>query len=365
MVETDPTAHMRPQPLIAGFLLASAVCVFLAAATWHADQLSPVLAKATALMFFVVTVPFLVFFHELGHFLAAVMQGWRVPLFSFGALTLRRSPLRLHIGAPAYGDASGAVFAVPPEGRDSRLGWVLVYAGGPAANLLFAALGGYAAYQAPQSSTAETMYFLFAVISLCSGLYNLMPIRGGGTDGGQLLSVIVLPNVASRGLRARLMEQMIEGVRPRDWPPSLINAVARDSLWLGDAQGQLFVYAWHMDRGEVEQARAAFRHIRARRFFDEQVYTEEAFLLAYVDGKPGEARAAIARTHSWAIHHQPCYWRAEAAICALEGDAQNAREAVRKGRILCHDWPYATAYDREYFDAIEKRIVQVANGVRV
>jgi hypothetical protein len=364
MAEAVQTAQARPQPLIAGFLLASAVCVFLAAATWYADQLSPILAKATALAFFIFTVPFLVFFHELGHFLAAAAQGWRVPLFSFGALTLRRSPLRLHIGAPAYGDAAGAVFAVPPEGRDSRLGWVLVYAGGPAANLLFAALGGFAAYEAPQLSTAETMYFLFAVISLCSGLYNLIPFRGGSTDGGHLLGVLVFPNVTSRGLRARLMEQMIDGVRPRDWPPSLVNAVARDSLWLGDAQGQLFVYAWRMDRGEVEQARSALGHIQARGFYDEQVYAEEAFLLAYVDGKPVEARAAIARTHSWAIHHQPCYWRAEAAVCALEGDTQNAREAVRKGRILCRDWPYATAYDREYFDVIEKRIAPAANGAR-
>jgi hypothetical protein len=364
MAEAPQAAKARPQPLIIGFLLTSAVCIFLAVATWYADRLPPVFAKSAALAFFVLTVPFLVFFHELGHFLAARAQGWRVPIFSLGPLALRHSPLRLHFGAPAFADASGAVFAVPPEGRDSWLGWAVVYAGGPAANLLFAALGGFVAYEAPPSSTPETMYFLFAVISLCSGVYNLIPFRGRGTDGAQLLGVLVHRNVTGRGLRARLMEQMIEGVRPRDWPPSLVNAVARDSLWLGDAQGQLFVYAWHMDRGEVAQARDALRHIRARGFSDEQVHAEEAFLLAQVDAKPAEARAAIARTHSWAIHHQPCYWRAEAAVCAAEGDVQNAREAVRKGRILCRDWPYATAYDNECFDMIEERIALAADGVR-
>lgn len=360
MAQTTSETRAHAQPVALGFILALALCALLTAALWQADNLPPVLGKAVALCFFVLALPFEIFVHELGHYAAAKALGWHVPLFALGPLTLRISPLRVHIGAPPFGpNTAGAVVAVPGAGAGSRLGWFLVYAGGPAANVFFAVLCLLAAAAAARHSTPRDMFEILAVLSLVSGLYNLVPFRsygGGASDGRQMLAVLASRNVKSRTLRVRLYEQMLRGTRPRDWPDDLVGEVAADSIWLCDPSGQLLVYTWYMDRGEIARARSILERIRPQGWYDEQIHAEEAFLRATVDGDAAGARRELARTHSWAMHGEPSFWRAAAALGIAEGDGPAAREAIRKGRIVLGDSPYATDYDRDWFDTLERKL---------
>lgn len=345
------TCQSRAQLIQAGLVAFLASCTAVGIASWYVDAMPQGTARAVALGFFLFTPPFLVLAHEFGHFSVAKLLGWRVPLFSWGPLTLRCSPLRLIVGAPAFGgNTAGAVVAVSPPGRDSHWAWAAVYAGGPAVNILLALAGLYAAHRAASDSTAESLYLVFAAISGSTAFYNLM--AGGSSDGSQIRNILRYRNGPLRGQRARLVEQAINGVRPRDLPQPLIGAILRESLWSDDPDVQLAASAWHMDRGDMASARSAL----SRSASDERILAEQAFLSASVDGDAATARALLARTHSWAIHGQTCYWRAEAATAAAEGQMMKAREAIRKGRILCREWPYATAFDAECFDAIELRL---------
>lgn len=348
MAAATQSVKQQVQPVAAGLVLLLLLCAVVGAASWYIDELPTALARTVALSFFLLMVPFEVLAHEFGHFSVAKLLGWRVPLFSWGPLTLRCSPLRLTVGAPAFGsDTAGAVVAVSQPGRDSSWAWAAVFAGGPAANFVLAIVALYAAYRALPDSTPRSLYLVFAAVSACSGLFNLSP--RAGSDGSQIRNVLRFHNGAMRGLRARLLEKTIVGVRPRELPKVLMSEVLRQSLWSDDPEMQLAAYAWHIDRGDVTAARAALSRAGA----DERVLAEQAFLAAAIDGDAAAARALLARTRSWAIHGQTCYWRADAAACVAEGDGVRAREAVRKGRILCREWPYATAFDAECFDILE------------
>jgi hypothetical protein len=335
-------------------LLAAALIAFVAAsagitiAVWHANALPDVLARSVSLVFFLFIVPAEVLVHEGGHLAVAKLLGWRVSLLSWGPFTLRFVPLKLVYGAPAFGSsAAGAVVAVPPAGRESNWGWALLSAGGPLANFLLAGAAGMAS--AAASDTPRALFLVLAVISLASGLYNLWP--RGSSDGAQLLNVLRFKNGDWRGLFARLVEQTLRGVRPRDWPDSLMVAVRRLSLWSDSPDLQLAAYAWHLDRGEIGPARAAL----ARSARDPQVFAEQAFAAAWFDRNAAAAGALLART-GWSSHSLICYWRARAAQALITGETTAAREALRKGRILVREGPFATAFDADWFDAIEKEL---------
>ena len=51
-------------------------------------------ARAVSLLFFLLAGPFLVLAHEGGHYAAARLLGWRVPIIAWGGVAVRLSPLR-------------------------------------------------------------------------------------------------------------------------------------------------------------------------------------------------------------------------------------------------------------------------------
>lgn len=319
-------------------------------AVWHASALPDAAARTVSLIFFLLIVPFEVLVHEGGHFAAAKLLGWRVPLLSWGPFTLRCSPLTLVFGAPAFGsDTAGAVVAVPPPGADRNWAWALLFAAGPFANAVLAVAAAAAAVAAP-SEVPRSLLIVTAVISALSGLYNLWP--RGGSDGAQMLNVLRFKNGDWRGLYARLTEQTLRGVRPRDWSAELMAVVLRQALWSDSPDLQLAAFAWHLDRGEIGLARGALARSRP----DERVAAEEAFVAAWFDRNASSARAFLRRTGSWSLHGQTRYWRAAAALALIASDKNEMREAIRKGRTLCREWPYATAFDSDWFDIIERAL---------
>ncbi len=170
MTAATQSIKQQAQQVATGLGLLLLLCTAVGAASWYSDEMPTVLARTVALSFFLLTVPFEVLAHEAGHLAVARLLGWRVPLFSWGPLMLRCSPLRLTVGAPAFGsDTAGAVVAVSPPGRDSSWAWAAVFAGGPAANFLLAGIALYAAYSAAPDSTPRVLYVVLAAVSACSG----------------------------------------------------------------------------------------------------------------------------------------------------------------------------------------------------
>lgn len=339
-------------PLIAALValaLSLAIMTPLCIALWSADRLSPFEAKAIAIAFFVLAIPVLVLLHELGHLFAAVVQGWRVPILCVGALSLRFSPLRFRSGRPAFTGAAGAIVAVPPDGPVSRLGWAAISAGGPAANLLVAAFAAYVALQAPSDSTPYAMFLAVAAISLFSGLYNLTPTRGH--DGQHILLSLFGPDPSLRASYVRLAGEQIAGKRPRDWDPALLRSVEAASLWNGDTQAAMLLYAVYLDRDELAKARAALSRPLARN--TPSALVEQAFLLAAFDEKPEQARALLANSRAMdALRHAPAYWRAQAAIAAAAHDTHGLAEALRKWRRVCDDWVFTTQDEHDWMDRV-------------
>ena len=325
----------------------------VAIAAWHVDAMPDVEARVVSLAFFLLTVPFLVLAHEGGHYAAARLLGWRVPIIAWGGVAVRLSPLRISLGAPAFGTgASGAVIAVPVRDTASRWACAFVSAGGPLVNLILAVAAGYAAALAAQDSTAASLYFVFAIISLASGLYNLWPFLSG-SDGRHIVAALLTRDLSQQAwLLTRLAEQEIGAVRPRDWPAGLMAKVAAASAWANQPDWQLYLYAWNLDNDRVAAARSALDRSRG----DPRIFAERAFVAAYFDRDAAAARRHLAQSHSTVLHHLIGYWRAEAAASVATGAAEMAHEALRKGRLLCARSPYATAFDTDWFDAMERRL---------
>ena len=343
-------------PIRAGLVALLAAWVLIAIAAFQADAMPETAARVVSLVFFLLTVPFLVLAHEGGHYAAARLLGWRVPIIAWGGVAVRLSPLRISLGAPAFGTgASGAVIAVPVRDTASRWACAFVSAGGPLVNLILAGAAGYAAALAAPDSTAASLYFVFAIISLVSGLYNLWPYLPG-SDGRQLVASLLTRDDGQQAwFSARLAEQEIGAVRPRDWPAGLIAKVAAASAWANRPDWLLYLYAWNLDNGRVAAARSALDRSRG----DPRIFAERAFVAAYFDRDAAAARRHLAQGHSTVLHHLICYWRAEAAASVAAGAAEMAREALRKGRLLCVRSPYATAFDTEWFDAVERRLAEL------
>lgn len=344
------TAETATQHLVRlGLWLFAVLCAGLCYAMWRIDDLPELYARGVAIGFILAAVPALVLLHECGHFGMAKLLGWKVLLISWGPFTVRFGPFRFTTGAPAFGsNTAGAVVSIPPDGAGSNFGWGLLFLGGPLASGLAGGAAAFTAHAAAAGSTAESFFILLAVLGGFDAAQNLWPRPG--SDGGQLLNIILYRTAPLRNLYARLSEHTLRGVRPRDWPQAFVTMVQRQALWSGNAELQLALYAWQLDRGDAQAARVALTRSES----DERVWAELAFLVARYDGDAGQAAALLKRTHSWSVHSQTCYWRAEAALAAACGETARARSAIRKGRILCREWPYATAFDSDLFDALEK-----------
>lgn len=346
MALTAHSERKRAQPVAAVIVIFLALFAAASVVLTLGDSLPLNLTRAAALVFMVAMVPFLVLAHEGGHYAVARLLGWRVALFTWGGYTVRLTPWRIKHGAPPFSDASGAVVAVPPRVPQSRWGYIAVFAGGPGANLLMAGLAARVATAIPGETAV--FFWLLAIISLLMGLNNLRPgLRG--SDGSQIASLYFARDMTLRTVMAQLAEQMIQDVRPRDWPPELMQVLIRLTLWTPIPDLLQLVYVWRMDRGEDRSA----LEVLERAGEDPELLIERAFFAAYVEADGAAAHAHLARVEP--MPSRLCYWRARAALAVLEHEVSLACEAIRMGRILADDQAYATVWDREILDQLELR----------
>lgn len=144
------------------------------------DTWPPVLLLAPILLL-VVTV------HEAGHLASAAAVGATILGVGVGPIWLwrRRRGIRLVWRAPVHG-TSGIAFAVPSLQRDMAAQMLAFAAGGPAANLISAGLAipyAWPRHEYPSQVWMATV-LAFGIISLATGLINLLPVgRFHATDG--------------------------------------------------------------------------------------------------------------------------------------------------------------------------------------
>lgn len=343
-------------PVTAGLALLVAAFAVAAALLWRETPPNDTSHRIAWIVFFVLQVPMIVLVHELGHYGVARALGWRVPIFIWGTLVIRLTPFRVMHSANALGGSQwGAIVAVPPPGREGRISWIAIYAGGPLATLLCGVMAFAVAFAARTNLDGGIAFALFAVLCLIDAAFNLLPFTRGN-DGRQIVDFLRGRDVVRSALYARLYEQELNGVRPRDWPAELVEAMRRETLWRDAPEASVNVYIVHFDRGEFEPARRALE----RASDTAQVLAERAFFIAWIDRDSAAARGELAKAPPHVLQAYGGYWRAAAAVALADKDVAAAREAIRKARIAAAESACTTAFDHEILDALERRLMEPA-----
>lgn len=175
--------------------------------------------------------------HECGHALAARAAGMIVYLIHLGPLQLhaRRRGWRMRWRRARPGQPMGFVLPVPDPALPLCRQYRLTIAGGPAANLLVAAIAWLAARGAGVDSNLGAFCVGVGVFNLAVALINLLPVQGrsGATDGLQWVNVAQWRDAdAPAYVLAELNGWTCKGVTADKLPPSRLDVLARSDLAL-------------------------------------------------------------------------------------------------------------------------------------
>ena len=131
--------------------------------------------------------------HELGHFAGARFAGMLVISARIGPVEIspRRGLWKLRVCRPRIRtDASGYLFVIPDFSHPIQEQQVICTLGGPLANFIAATILWLISTTHAVGSYAPA-WMGFAALNLFVGLANLMPNARGGTDGFQLIQLLL------------------------------------------------------------------------------------------------------------------------------------------------------------------------------
>lgn len=294
--------------------------------------------------------------HEAGHALAGMARGMRPVAFGIGPLRWDRGRSRWRFRrGHALGGVSGFAALLPQGGRGlSRADQMVWFAGGPLANLAFAALCYALRPLVDEASLAASALRGFGGCALLLGAANLVPFHSQGwrSDGQGLLDLVRRSPDGDLHLRVhRLLALGLAGVRPRDWPAGAEPPPSHPGASpLMAANADLLRLAWAMDRDDrIEADRLALRlgdaHAQAPTAFRPHL----AVMLGWHAARHLRDREVLAA------------WRAlceggvtdlsllrawlDAELQALSGDGEATRHAVARARgLLDHAFDPATEH---------------------
>jgi hypothetical protein len=328
----------------------------------------PPLSVPVALACLVLTFWPNVVLHEAGHALAGLSRGMRAIGFGLGPLRWDRGADRWHFRcAGALAGISGFAALLPHGSRGtSRLDQAFFLAGGPLANLATAALLWSALSLASGSRAWAGVLVGTGLGALLLGLANLLPFhtRGWRSDGRGLLDLLRdTPDAALQQRVHQLMALTMAGVRPRDWPETLVpQAVSGSKSPMLAATGDILRLSWAMDRGDSEQAAGAAR--RATAAYND---VPEAFRPHLAVALAGHV-ALMLHDHALLATWRPLceggvtdlsVYRAwlDAELAAHTGDDAAARAAIAHARtaVARASDPVTALQIGEYLDAFEAR----------
>ena len=203
--------------------------------------------------------------HEGGHLAAGLATGYGFVSFRIGSVMLLKKDGRLQFFRYQLAGTGGQCLLAPPPWREEGFPSLLYNLGGPAANLLSAALCGLGAWLCWQKAPlAAGLWGVWAMLGLYLGLVNGIPlkIQGMPNDGYNALCLRG-DKAAQRAIWAQLAinAAQIEGRRLKDLPAEWFElpggAGPDDPL-----KGAVWVcrYSRLLDEGRYEDAAA----LRAR-----------------------------------------------------------------------------------------------------
>ncbi|WP_165967447.1 M50 family metallopeptidase [Luteimonas aestuarii] len=209
--------------------------------------------------------------HEAGHAVAGLARGMRPIAFGVGPLRWDRgeSGWRFRRGNGIAGISGFAALLPVGERGLSRGDQALFLSGGPLANLLTAAVAFALAWVAADSRWLASVLFGTAAGALLLGLVNLLPFHSQGwrSDGRGLLDLLRgSPDAALQQRLNQVMALTMAGVRPRDWPDTLLPEpppIASSPTPMLAANVHLLRLSWAMDRGDDATAAGSARQLTA------------------------------------------------------------------------------------------------------
>jgi hypothetical protein len=238
--------------------------LFAALANWVTRSLLPgtrlvqALAESRGILtaWDILAIPVLIMFvlgtHEIGHLLGGLSQRMKFVLLIVGPFGWHASAAGIRFQWNTHVAFMGGLAAASPTetGASLRRQLLVLIAGGPVASLLLAIL---AVPLAAVSDPRFAAYFIW-IAAMSFGIFfvTLIPTRAGGfmSDGMQLIDVLRGGSAAiEKSALLQVFAQSMEGVRPRDWSASAIDALSRIESEKSPQQsgGSLYLLARAMD----------------------------------------------------------------------------------------------------------------------
>lgn len=328
-----------------------------------------------ALAFFAIWVA--IAFHELGHLVAGVAQGFRIALYTAGLLGVRGTERGVRFFLNRHISLMGGLAATFPEhlqsGPELRRKFVRTVAAGPLASLLLSVAAFIllsVLLQNPGESPSPALRTGVVFLLFTGGISGLIfvgtmiPTRSGGfmSDGARLLSLL------NGGEKSRYEEAVLAvtallgaGKLPGEYPADLIErltARAPDSL-LG-FNGHFIAFTHHLDRGETARALPLAHIVQEHistipKAFQGHYLKDVVFFHAFLTRDAGAAHAHWANVQKQAERDpDAAAFRVKAALALLDGHVGTARDFARKGLAKIADLPFEgqRRYEEKWLGAV-------------
>jgi hypothetical protein len=310
----------------------------------------------TALAGFITTIV-----HECGHAVGGMALGMKLHLFCVGPFQWQKRRDRWRFRFETK-EILGAVVAgrtglIPTNLKMLLPNELCMIAGGPFANLCLGLLVFCAALTASAHSWAwaADLLALVAMISVLSGIANLIPVRAGQyySDGAHIYNLLTGgPELDLLRAHSGATITLVTPRRPRDYD---IQAIRRATLSFSEGHHAMLLRIWlsahFLDRQQIPEAIQAMLEAEA---IGEVCYkTFPGELLATFVFDHALLREDAARARLWwdrmeARQSDPesidREW-ARTALFWIEGRHQEAREALRRGENQAAQLPDFGAYD--------------------
>ena len=308
--------------------------------------------------------------HELGHFAAGTLCGYRLRRFHVGPLvwSVRNGKWRFEFSPQVA--LGGSVGMVPLNLTEFRERTIIFLAGGPMASLSMSIIS-LAAVLTPQAAASRFGWYLLAsmaAVSSFSFVVNLIPQRTKlfYSDGAQLYQLLAQGPWRKVHLALGMATtSLLAPIRPRDWNIGLIREAA-DFMKTGTQGMLLRLLASHclLDAGRVAEAVAEAK--QAETLFRPQMVPKPGDFYAEFVCMNALYGRDLAAAESWwrkiealaKVEFDADYWRARSAIFWLRGDLDPARAAWEAGNEKAQQLPSCGIYDftRRQFGELRKAL---------
>ena len=299
--------------------------------------------------------------HEIGHTIVGLAVHMRLRAFVAGPFQWRISDgkWRFRFNPAGLLTDEGATGVVPSSPHQPRLHQIVMIAAGPVTNLYcgLIALGFAYAFSTPANASPGLAYpfALFGLYGLIGFVFNLIPLRTGSnySDGAKILQLLSNGPWADFHRAASIVtSSLVTPLHPKDYD---IQTIQRAST--GIAQGnvgmilRIWAYSHFLDSGRIPEAVQALEDAE-QVFHASSVNMPAELYTVFVFGNAYARRDAASARRWWDAMQarKPAsfnvdYYRAESALCWIEGNLAQANTAWARSNELAQQLPHAGAYE--------------------